>query len=425
MSFGGGFHGHWPKKVIRKKAANAPIMELERFVPRPSSPDKRALPKKPSEKLKEVFWVGPFYGLSGYSKANREIVARLADKHGFKVRIDYALPPPWHELSRKYSVNPFYGNEVSGNAPFVRFSSPAREDSQFGERHRIIFTMMETEYVHPDMVSAINETYHECWTPTAWNKKTFEVSGVKIPVHVMPLGVDTSVYRPLPKGKAPHCKLLTTQRSGIMEQPQGFKFLYVFFPTFRKGVDVVVKAFEKAFTKNDDVSLILAITHGSGLRSLYSLGVRETQLQPKIYELSGKYSEQEMARLYASCDAYVCASLGEGHNLPATEAACVGLPVIAPRSTSHPDLFKDGAWYFDPEGYAPRPGAEQISPWFKGMPFSTYGEKSISRLTEILREVKSGGAEVKKKALGLRNRISSEYTWDSAASRISERLLRI
>jgi glycosyltransferase involved in cell wall biosynthesis len=375
----------------------------------------------------EVVWGGHIYGYGGYAKMNRELLLRVSTL--FRAHLDQQ-----GLIREPFTVNPYLAAKldlllntaVSDDAILVRGYTP-RAESHKG--YRICFTMMETQQVHPDFAAKLNANYDECWTPTRWNAAVFREGGVKIPIKVMPLGVNPHIYRPLDSvPPLPSCELLTTARAGAEEVPEGFLFLSLGQPTFRKGWEALVPAFENAFENNPDVALVLATTVGGRVcpppfvnpRDL----VRRTS-KARVYMLSGQYTEHELAQIYNGCQAYVSLSRGEGWNLPLTEAAACGLPVIASRATSHLDLLDDSnAFLVDPTGLESAGKNEAICPWYHGQHFCAYGKQAHDQMVDYLRDVHRDSAKAAQRAERLTKKIRSQ-TWDRAADRAMTRLLGV
>ena len=111
----------------------------------------------------------------------------------------------------------------------------------------------------------------------------------------------------------------------------GFRFLFVGGTIFRKGIDVLLAAFERAFQPGDDVGLVIK---DMGSKSFYRGQTAETKvaaLRERGYSVNyidRNLDEQDMARLYAACDCLVHPFRGEGFALPIVEAMACGLPVI-------------------------------------------------------------------------------------------------
>jgi glycosyltransferase involved in cell wall biosynthesis len=122
----------------------------------------------------------------------------------------------------------------------------------------------------------------------------------------------------------------------------------------------------------------------------------------------------------------VTTTLGEGWNLPATEAAATGLPVLAPRHSAHLDfLTKDNSFLFDPDGFAPIPGVHQICVWYMDQLFPTLGKKSLIEYCGLLEYVVAHPEVAATRAMALSDLLRSEYTWDRAAARTLNRLMEL
>jgi glycosyltransferase involved in cell wall biosynthesis len=118
-----------------------------------------------------------------------------------------------------------------------------------------------------------------------------------------------------------------------MTLPQGprIRFLFVGGTIFRKGIDVLLAAFERAFKPGDDVGLVIK---DMGAQSFYRGQTAEKQVAEmrergyQVEYIDRELTEQEMARLYPACDCLVHPFRGEGFALPVVEAMACGLPVI-------------------------------------------------------------------------------------------------
>ncbi|HEV2412525.1 MAG TPA: glycosyltransferase family 1 protein [Candidatus Saccharimonadales bacterium] len=61
--------------------------------------------------------------------------------------------------------------------------------------------------------------------------------------------------------------------------------------------------------------------------------------------------DEQVAWLHKHCLAYVLASFMEGFGLPALEAMGDGAPVVSSNTTCLPEIYGDGAYYFDPHNF--------------------------------------------------------------------------
>lgn len=60
-------------------------------------------------------------------------------------------------------------------------------------------------------------------------------------------------------------------------------------------------------------------------------------------------SDSALAQLYSNATAFICTSLYEGFGIPLVEAMTCGCPVIAPNTSSIPEVAGDAALLFDPK----------------------------------------------------------------------------
>lgn len=425
---GGGFRGSFPEKgkggeykprvgIVRNpQAMSSHPAELGPRVlhnPFKEQVDKKA-PKGPAYEH-QVSWNGVIHGYSGYAKANREIIKRLASF----IKVGLGRKIPWNASEKDsaiYGLYMYYNNiPVENQAPSVTFNPPQVE---LESRYRIIYTMMETEIVHPDMIRVMNENYRECWTPTYWNAQTFRRGGLSIPVHVMPLGVDPSIYAPSVVPKMPEATLVTTSSAGRLETPKGFTFISVGQPTFRKGYDVLLQAFEEAFYGDNTVALVLGTTD-------YSIGnlLPRKDMTTRVYALTGTYSERELASIYKACQVYISCSRGEGYNMPAVESAAVGLPIILSRVSVHPEIVPDRFGnFFDADGVAPWSNAGAVSTWFEGIPFPVYGHNSKQQIIGLMKKIRKNYTEATEKSVKFSAYVRSRMTWGTSARLIADRI---
>ena len=166
---------------------------------------------------------------------------------------------------------------------------------QYGTR--VTHTMFESTKLPDGWVERLN-TRQGLSVPSKFVHDLMVTEGVRIPIEIHPLGVDVSTYRWTPRKRQ---KVFTVL--AIADRGQ------------RKGWHHAAFAFVKAFGNRSDVRLILK-TRKSGLRM--------TILNPNMYVMSEDLTEQELARLYQSCDVMIGASSGEGFGLPWREYAATG-----------------------------------------------------------------------------------------------------
>jgi len=385
--------------------------------PAPVPPAKK--PRSP-----EVLYSSHLRDYSGYAKASRNVLFRISNSLSVRVdNSDLEREPIQVDADTNRRIDAYTQTLISDRAPLFRFYTPKHESRK---SYRICSTMMESQTLSPEFARLLNENYQEAFVPTNWNKLVFQEGGVRIPIAVVPLGVDPLVYKPGPKTRRQKAVLLTTSKAGAIEPPAGYAFVMVFQPTFRKNVDHLVAAFDHAFSSHpDDASLVLVTSvhakldqYGCAPFSRLRRGSPRSA-RSKIYHLTGTWSEWEMAALYRSFDCYTAASGAEGWDLPLCEAAACGLPVIATNCSSHTEIL-DGtrAWTYNPDGFAIVPNSGQVSRFYEGQKFAEFGDTAVGRLSDMLREAPK---MLKKGSVGS---VQIGHTWDRTAAMICEKLVK-
>lgn len=148
-------------------------------------------------------------------------------------------------------------------------------------------------------------------------RKVLMDSGVRVPISVSGAGVD-------------HFLKVRPVRPRHDLGPEGFRFLHVSSCFPRKGADVLLEAFGRAFTREDGVSLIIKTfpnIHNRIEDQLADFYARYPQ-SARVILINEDIGEAEIAGLYQQCDALAAPSRGEGFGLPVAEAMLFEKPVI-------------------------------------------------------------------------------------------------
>ena len=93
--------------------------------------------------------------------------------------------------------------------------------------------MLEVTGLPQEWVDGCN-SMDEVWVPASFNVETFRDSGVRVPIRVMPLGVDVDYFHPSITGFRPSDR---------------FTFLSVFEWGERKAPEVLLRAFAEEFKR--------------------------------------------------------------------------------------------------------------------------------------------------------------------------------
>ena len=150
-------------------------------------------------------------------------------------------------------------------------------------------------------------------------------------IHVVPEGVNTSLFRPLadPEG-------LAKWRAGVFGSDVPF-IVYVGKPTERRNLSALIRAFA-LLKKNKGIphKLLLVGTDLPGT-SPFRYVIEELRLRSEVIIL-GYVNHKEMVLVYNAADLLVYPSSYEGFGMPVLEAMACGTPVIALDNTAFPEF---------------------------------------------------------------------------------------
>ena len=167
-------------------------------------------------------------------------------------------------------------------------------------------------------------------------------SGVRPEIHVLPESIDTDFYDPVRVKKSSFFPFLfpIEHSSSWTMNMKPYRFLSIFGWGGRKGWEILIEAFVREFSASDPVILYI-LTSAYGQEGddypkrvadyIANLGLDDWRIKnlPLISFLPRYLPHEKLPALYASVDAFVLPSRGEGWGRPLVEAMSMELPVIA------------------------------------------------------------------------------------------------
>ncbi len=271
--------------------------------------------------------------------------------------------------------------------------------------YKIGYTMLEVDGLPREWVAACN-CMDEVWTPSHWGATIFAGAGVTRPVRVMPLGYDSARFRP----------------DGPTRRVAGrFTFLSVFEWGERKAPDLLLRAYAAAFTRRDDVLLILRVnnfdTEVNVAQQIAAL--RLPASAPPVAMIYNRMLDSDsLATLYRSADCFVLPTRGEGWGLPILEAMACGLPVIATDWSGQTEFFHQAIGY--PVRVRRPVAANAKCPYYLGW---RWAEPDLDHLIALMRHVYDHPDEARRLGMRAAQEAAARWTWNHAARRIRERLV--
>ncbi|HEX4804775.1 MAG TPA: glycosyltransferase, partial [Conexibacter sp.] len=266
-------------------------------------------------------------------------------------------------------------------------------------------------------VQSVRERVDRVWVPSAYVRDGYVAAGMPPGiVDVVPNGVDLERFSP----DGPRHPLL----AGDGAERAGCTFLFVGGTIWRKGIDVLLAAWARAFRSGDDVRLVVkdfgadssykGQTAGDDVRAL---GARP-DVAPVAY-LTQDLPPGELPALYRAADVVVLPYRAEGFCLPALEAMACGVPVIHTAAGPTGEYCPpDAGWPL----HARR--AEFHAQTYAG---PTAGpacalEVEPDELALALRAAAAAGPQARAERGAHARRAAARMSWDAAAAIAAERL---
>lgn len=358
-----------------------------------------------------LMWEGDWRGLHSLGLINREMCRALLSR-GVDLGLDAYGPPPTEEQSdRDPRLEERANQPPHGGSPqvFIAHRWPPRlEKPEAGKW--IFYQPWEFGSLPKSWLPALQQV-DEVWAYSRSVRDCYLDAGVPPErIQIVPLGIDPSVFHP---GVEP---------LSLPARP-AFRFLFVGGTIHRKGIDLLLAAFAKAFSPSDDVGLVI---QDMGVKSFYrgqTAGTAITKLQERGYAVEYRDTPmvpRELATLYTACDCLVHPYRGDGFALPVVEAMACGTPVIVTGAGPALDYAGQGVAYFVPASRVEFPEdrvgeMETISrPW--------WWEPDIEALAQQLRHVFENREEAKEKGANASTWIRRHFTWQHAAEAAEARL---
>jgi len=245
----------------------------------------------------------------------------------------------------------------------------------FEQRSFRVWAYVDTTYVMQpqSMIDVLNRDVERIFCFTKSWKDSIKSQGITRPVDVLRHGVDTSVFKVIPKD-------IARQMLGLPKDVFLFTSLNKNIP--RKRLDLLIMSFVKLMIRHPLKPIFLLIVAnkegGAGGYNLFDIFAREIKLHGEAVNVFGDrllitssdtcYKDEDINVLNNCGDAGVSCAEGEGFGLCSFEQMAVGVPQVVPEINGYTEyccmdnsmLVKPKMRYYIPYGYNALSGEANI-----------------------------------------------------------------
>ena len=286
---------------------------------------------------------GHIKGSYSLASVNRRLAAALDGaypEHVKVIQVEGQLTTDLHGLDDpdKSRMLRLMNTGLAGAGPEVVISQhwPVWQPRPKGDL-TLAYVFWEESLVPAQMINALNEGFDAVLTPARSVSKALIDSGLRLPIRCIGFAPNLAPFHVVAEARREAIR-------GTVSHQEPFTFLHLSSCFPRKGVDVLIAAYAKAFTVTDPVRLIVKgfpNPHNDVAEQLSRLREAHAHLAAVEF-INHDLDEHRILELYRSADCIVLPTRGEGFNIPAAEALAAGVPLIVTRFGGQMDFLTDG-----------------------------------------------------------------------------------
>lgn len=369
---------------------------------------------------KKLLWVGDAGCPSGFAKATHNILDRLTDFDITVLGINYRGDPHPYDYPI-YAAAPggdglgvgrlIWMCDVMGRPDVIVLQNDGWHLQPYVKLLRQFKEYQDIPVIPVVAVDGVNfqgkwlnHIRHAIfWTDFARNEA--ELGGYRGASSVIPLGVDRSVFYPMPKQQA------RRERGFPSELDDAFIVGNVNRNQPRKRWDLTIRYFAKwlEVQRPDGAAYLYLHTAPTGdvhcdvsqLAAYYGIEKHLVLVEPPVHY---GIHDDDMRRTYNTFDVQISTTQGEGFGLTTIEGMACGVPQIVPEYSALAEICKDAALMVPCTSTAVTPGLNVIG----GVPDEELFIKALSSAYEHDRRRELGNAVLKRAA-------EERFRWDDIA----------
>eukprot|EP01112_Ceratiomyxa_fruticulosa_P000319 TRINITY_DN1029_c0_g1_i1.p1 TRINITY_DN1029_c0_g1~~TRINITY_DN1029_c0_g1_i1.p1 ORF type:complete len:487 (+),score=88.13 TRINITY_DN1029_c0_g1_i1:1036-2496(+) len=344
-----------------------------------------------------LIWSGPAFSNTGYGVECRAFIIALHEL-GVPIKVIPAedqsqwsnglIPDKERDIILSLVTDPSKFKTSDPPRILVSHTEPQVLQTFSWARINIARTMWEMQNLSPNTIPVLSR-FDDVWVPSNFNRDSFISAGIhKDKVVVIEECIEEVYINP--NRSAPPV---------VFGNARKFSFLSVFTWQYRKGWDILVRAFVEEFSDEEDVSLIiktsgiLGKTENQISQELQNF-IQRNDLYPNkpytvppnvILVVNAPITQNAMPNMYNAVQAFVLPTRAEGWGRPTFEAMAMGLPTITTKYSGQAEFVnKETAFPIPHKIVSVSQEAANEYPPFKG---GKWAEPSVTHLKKIMRKV--------------------------------------
>lgn len=354
-----------------------------------------------------IRFFAPLASRSGYGTLAR----------GFAKGLQTFVPDIKHHMLRDFpggtlKLSPQLASRITeptdDKSPLIRLDVPWRKTYlRYGSDQTAMYTMFEASPIPHDWIVSFSGIFDQIIVPSRFCRELFADAGLENVAVIRP-GVRLDLYHP--------------EVDPLRMETRSFVVLFVGEFNYRKGWDLAIRSFARAFNTRDDVTLII---------KTWSPVFREEQIRDTIHKtmistgsptahphymlLLNMIPDTLMPSLYRAADVLLMPSRSEAYGLPAVEAQACGVPVIATQYGALEEIVSSDYGFLLPiRGMRPVNSSGMTWDFYKGMSFP---EPDEDHLVDLLKHLYSNSGVLTDLAHGATNAMRSR-SWEIASEEV-------